>query len=71
MTAPSSMPVITGIVQGVATVDPRAWGILRGRRSAKSLWILPELWKRADAFPTSSLDAQTRPQAPQGILIVF
>ena len=45
MTAPSSLTVIREIVPVVSIVDRRMWGILRGRRSAKSLWIVPDLWK--------------------------
>ena len=45
MTAPSSMTMIRGIVPVVPIDDRQTWGILRGRRSAKSLWIVPGLWK--------------------------
>jgi hypothetical protein len=66
-----SITVIRGIVPVVATVDRRTWGILRGRRSAKSLWILPELVEIAEnAFPTSSLDAHAS-TGSTGLLSVF
>ena len=45
MTTPSAGTRIGGIVPVVPIADRQPWGILRGRRSAKSLWIVPELWK--------------------------
>jgi hypothetical protein len=72
MTAPSTT-VIRGIVQVVPLVDRRPWGILRGRGSAKSLWIVPELWKtHRTRFPQLVGRAQNaRPHAPQAYRFLF
>jgi hypothetical protein len=37
------------------------WGVLRGRRSAKSLWIVPDLWKtHRTRFPQGRWKTATR-----------
>jgi hypothetical protein len=63
--------VIPGIVRAVPTDDRRTWGILRGRRSAKSLWIVPELWKNAqNAFSHKLVGRADAPTRSTGVSLL-
>ena len=56
------------MVQVVPIADRHTWGILRGRQSTKSLWIVPELWKNAKRAFSHKLVGRAphaRPHAPQ------
>jgi hypothetical protein len=54
-----------------SSVDRRSWGILARRRSAKSLWTVPELWKTQTArFPqlVGRRPERAAHNGPQGFL---
>jgi hypothetical protein len=74
MIVSSSLTRIRGIVQVVPIADRHTWGILRGRQSTKSLWIVPELWKNAQNAFSHKLVGRAhhaRPHAPQAYRFLF